>query len=364
MLGPTITPWFPAIYGGGSAPPSVPTFEFTVKTDNAGTSTNVQFTVPTVASGTYDCHVDWGDGNSDDITTWNDAAWTHTYSSAGTYTVKITGASFKGFQFGNTGDKLKFLNVSSWGILVLCTNGAFFGCSNFTSTQAFPASTLDAALTDTVNMFFGCSAFNQDLNSWDVSAVTNMQNTFFGCSAFNQDLDSWDVSAVTIMQSMFYNCSAFNGDISSWNVAAVANMLNMFVGCSTFNGDISSWDVSAVTSMQSMFYNCYAFNQDIGSWDVAAVTDMLAMFNNCSAFDQDLSSWVVSAVTNFTNFMSGVTLSTANYDALLIGWEALDLVDSLSCHFGNSTYSAGAAAAARAAIIADDLWTITDGGPA
>ena len=66
-----------------------------------------------------------------------------------------------------------------------------------------------------------------------------------------------------------------------------------------------------------------------------------------------------------TGFLSNVTLSTANYDALLIGWEAQSVDDDTTPNFGNSTYTGGEeseAAAARQNLIDDHNWTITDGG--
>jgi len=60
---------------------------------------------------------------------------------------------------------------------------------------------------------------------------------------------------------------------------------------------------------------------------------------------------------------SPVTLSTANYDALLIAWAAQSVLSGLAIWFGASEYTGGGtAAAARASLIADDSWTITDGG--
>ena len=40
-------------------------------------------------------------------------------------------------------------------------------------------------------MFFGASAFNQDLSAWDVSAVTDMHGMFRGAIYFNQALSKW-----------------------------------------------------------------------------------------------------------------------------------------------------------------------------
>ena len=67
-------------------------FIMLVKTDNPGTSASNQFTIPVYTlfvTNNYD--VDWGDGNTDlGVTT----SITHTYASAGTYTVKISGLHY------------------------------------------------------------------------------------------------------------------------------------------------------------------------------------------------------------------------------------------------------------------------------
>ena len=66
-----------------------------------------------------------------------------------------------------------------------------------------------------------------------------------------------------------------------------------------------------------------------------------------------------------TYMFNGVTLSTANYDALLIAWDALELWDDVAFHGGSSKYTTCSAASdAREKMIATDgdSWTITDGG--
>jgi len=135
----------------------------------------------------------------------------------------------------------------------------------------------------------------------------------------------------------------------------------MFWLAGAFNQNLGIWNVSSGTNMNLMF-SSGVFNQNIGSWDVGSATVMIKMFESASAFNQNIGSWNVSNVTDMTDMFLNVTLSTANYGALLIGWDALSLQNSVTFHGGNSQYSAGAATTARSNIITGDSWTITDGG--
>jgi hypothetical protein len=61
----------------------------------------------------------------------------------------------------------------------------------------------------------------------------------------------------------------------------------------------------------------------------------------------------------FTN--SG--LSTPQYDAALVNYEAQSVQNNVIIGFGASTYTIGSAAdTARTALANDHSWTITDGG--
>ncbi len=210
-------------------------------------------------------------------------------------------------------------------------------------------------------MFGRAAAFNQDINNWDVSSVPDMSSIFAFASTFNQPLNSWDVSSVTNMTQMFYG-SDFNQDIGDWDVSSVTNMRSMFGYASTFNQPLNNWNVGNVTNMSRMFLGVSDFNKDIGDWDVSSVTNMGYMFSGASAFNQDIGAWDVSSVTDMNDMFLDVTLSIGNYDALLIGWDALELYDGVNFHGGNSKYSPGDAATARASIITNDSWIITDGG--
>ncbi len=408
------------------------------------TMENESITIPTHQHNTYDYTVDWGDGSAPQTGVTGDAM--HTYATADTYTVSISGI-FPRIYFNAAGftinpEAAKILTIVKWGDIVWAAsmNAAFAGCVNLTSTATdVPDLSL---VTDMSNMFAGASAFNGNLSNWDVSNVTNMGFTFnstafngdisnwnvsnvsnmafmfsfnkafdgdisnwdvsnvgnmismfASATAFNRDISNWDVSKVTHMTTMFSNATVFNQDISNWDVSKVTHMGGMFfdatvfnqdisnwdvsnvtdmgamfssfteAGAIAFNGDLSNWDVSKVTNMTTMFKNTRAFNGDISNWDVSNVTDMTNMFFGARAFDGDLGDWDVSGVTSFSSFLEGAELSPGNYDKLLIGWAALDLTDGINIRAGNSRYLSTEAGTARQAILDDDMWMITDGGP-
>lgn len=331
-------------------------FRFTVVT----TGSNETFTLPLVVTGTYNFVVDWGDTNNDTITAWDDAAKTHTYASADTYEISITG-TLKGFSFNNEGDIAKVYDLKEFGILDLGDEGGcFHGCSNLTVSAVDNLVLSSGASLE--NLFAGCSSLTtiSSINSWDVSGINNMEGTFWG-SAFNQDISGWDVSNVTSMLAMFSSNTYFNQDISGWNVSNVTNMTNMFLS-GVFNQDISGWDVSNVTNMTGMFLLNLSFNQDISGWDVSSVTTMNFMFAWGSTFDQNIGPWNITSMVSMANMFASHTLSTSNYNAILIGWEAQAVLNNVTFDGGNSEYDEGPASVARQALIDDHNWTITDGG--
>jgi surface protein len=288
-------------------------FEFTINTANlsTGSSNDNQFQLPLVSSLPLNAIVDWGDGNTDTITTFDQAETLHTYASIGTYTIKITG-TLNGWQFNNTGDRLKMLNIANWGVLNVSVNAGFSGCFNMTCTAT------DAPIITTTSMFY-----------------------------------------------MFRNCNNFNGAINNWNMSNVTNMLGMLQNAISFNQDISHWDVSSVTNMLDMFRNATSFNQDIGNWNVSSVTNMNSMFFLATSFNQDISNWNVSSVTNFANFMLGkssLNYSATNLDAIYNKWSLLSVQPNIVISFGTIKYTSAGQAGRDILTGAPNNWTITDGG--
>ena len=317
------------------------------KTDNAGVSASNQIKLPLSNLGTTNFTVDWGDGTSDEITSYNQPETTHTYSSAGTYEVVING-DCSGFRFLNGGDRLKILEIKNFGVnhIAYSLYAAYRGCSNLTITA-----------TDSLNFYPIPDAFYQ---AFDLcSSLTTIPS-----------IESWDISNAYSLSSMFGNCQNFNQPLNNLNISSVTNLSNMFRSSPNFNQPLNGWDTSSVTDMTNMFLQCSGFNQPLDNWDTSSVTSMVNMFYGSFAqspmtFDQSLASWNITSVTDMTNMFRGMALSTANYDATLIGWAAEAVQSNVPFHGGNSKYTAGGAAeAARNTLINTYGWTITDGGAA
>jgi surface protein len=223
-----------------------------------------------------------------------------------------------------------------------------------------------SSVTNMSGMFYGASAFNQDIGNWNTNKVSDMSLMFYEASTFNQPIGNWNTNNVIDMSFMFHSANTFNQDISGWNTSNVTNMMSMFQSASAFNHDIASdelagsWDTSNVIDMSWMFYNAEAFNQEISNWNTGNVGNMNHMFSNSYNFDQNLGTWDISSLADATDMFANIALSTANYDALLIGWDAQVHLPDVSFSGGNSTYCLGESA--RDHMISVDGWVISDGG--
>ena len=119
-------------------------------------------TLPLVASYSYNCTVDWGDGTPlSTVLSYNSANATHTYTNAGTYNVEIRGTC-EGWSFNSSGDNLKIVQVVYWGDATrfngfkYLENG-FYGCSNLTSLGIGKILVSGAGPTSLMACFQGCA---------------------------------------------------------------------------------------------------------------------------------------------------------------------------------------------------------------
>ena len=322
------------------------TFEVDTNSQTLGSEEEVisdtnQFQLPLVSNGAISMNVDWGDGTSDVITTYNQAETLHTYAASGVYTIKITN-EVRGWRFSDSGDKLKINDISNWGQFTITDTQTFKGCSNMTATAT------DSLIIGTTNLyqtFRNCLLFNGVVNNWNTRGVVDMQQVFLGCNNFNQPINNWNTSSVIYMNYMFANCDNFNQPLNNWNLRSAQSMFGVFYAAHKFNQPLNNWDVSSATEMSYMFFRAYEFNQSLNNWDVSSVTLTLNMFYQAydfnqplsfwdtssfvriegmfayaTNFNQDLGNWNIESVTNMNDVMLGATLGTSNYDSLLTGW--------------------------------------------
>lgn len=357
-------------------------FDFIVNTNNisTGSSTNTQFRLPLVSNGTINFVVDWGDGTSDTITTFNQAQITHTYPSTGIYNIVITG-TIRGWRFNNGGDRLKILNIRNWGTFNMTNDAAFLGCLNLNATAK------DAPIISTtslVNCFRNCRNFNGAIGNWDIKDVVSLENFLLiespNAGKFNRYIGNWNTSKVVNMLNAFANQTKFNQDISTkevivngatytaWDILNVTNMNFAFgigasvVGEGKFNQNIGNWNTSKVTNMQSMFSKQPEFNQDISTkmvtvngvtytaWDTLNVTNMSFMLDGRPSgnFNQNIGNWNTSKVTTMSimfqfqlNFNQDISTKVVTVgDSTYTAWDTLN-VTNMSFMFNSGSGNDG-----------------------
>lgn len=373
----------------------------------------LEYAIPTANSqigitlgGTVNVGVDWGDGS--DIETFTQAVKIlHTYTSAGVKTVTITGTAT---EFGGEGisNENNFLTkVTSWeGLGLKSLSFAFWSAKILTEVPV----TLPPTVTDLSYMFSGAENFNQNISSWNTSAITNMKMMFSGAKKFNQPIGNWNTAAVIDMQLMFDSATEFNQPIGDWNTSSVLFMSEMFqdavnfnqpigtwdtknvlttefmfMGATSFNQPIGDWDLSSVYLIGFMFQDAVSFNQPIGDWDISSVKFMKNMFKNAVAFNQSIDAWKTYSAVYMNNMFEGAVafnqpigswnmsnvqelnsmflnagLCTDNYDATLNGWASQTLKTGVDFDGGLSKYSTLGVDSRNTLI--NKGWSITDSG--
>ena len=274
-----------------------------VDTTKPGSASNT-FVLPIIKAASEVVKIYWGDGTNSTGVNGNN---THVYAAGGVYTVKIESRLFGGIYFNNLGDKAKITKITSFGrgvIRSLATS--FYGCSSLLSI-------------DIGNI---------------VSNGTNAYAMFAYCAALTT-VPLFNLSNCTSTQSMFYECTSLT--------------------------TVPLFDLSKVTDASYMFYHCAALTT-VPLFNLSNCTSTHSMFRQCTALTT-VPLFDLSKVTNATSMFLGVTLTTQSYSDFLINLATLPLQSGVSFHGGNSKYNP-TAATARAYLISNFGWTITDGGAA
>ena len=258
--------------------------------------------------------INWGDGT---VTTGTN---THTYATAGTYTIK----GHIGFgQYDTTGEiktcLIEVKQIATFGQKRLPKSFeiAFKNCNKLTKVTTY-----NLAPIGCYGMFAGCSSLTEivGMDTWDMSKCTSVVDMFNSCSSLTEiiGMDTWDMS----------NCSNINGILQYTGITdatPVYNMLSTFTGSSAdylFRGTkIESIELGRFPSSIKSFSNIAVECTNLKTIDFTGINPNTTTLNRAFRMCQNVTS-IIGA--NTINFNDGVDLSQMFY-ATLTNIEEIDL---------------------------------------
>lgn len=241
-----------------------------------GTTTTNGYKISDFYIDGIDFYIDWGQGSPVYYATSSSSTViTLNATVTGSRTIKIYGGNITNFSMKQQyGVPLQNLYYVMWGNSYTLENISIispaYAPGSFEVPNFIPTTTRTVKI---VSPYFNSTS----ISSWDTTNLTSIK--------------FWDSTV-----SSQYNTTAFNQPIDSWNVSSITDMSNMFTSCNAFNKPINSWNVQNVTTMNGMFMSAFGFNQPLNNWWTKNCSNMGNMFYGASIFDQNLSSWDVHLI--------------------------------------------------------------------
>jgi len=237
----------------------------------------------------------------------------------------------------------------------------------FGQTTDISFDTYDFPATGFFNNLGNCTSFTSMFNSCGYGrGVGNYGKAPNG-------IDGLDSSNCTSMQNMFYRARFDTSiDVSSWDLSKITTLQQFMFGMKgTTTLDFSnSGFTNALTTMSDSFRSTelttVTFGSGTSSNDFSGVTSWARVFNDTDdltslEFPTNMSFASVTS-GGMTNFLTDGTMTDAQYDNLLIRFEATNSVNPGGAWRVNAYYTLGGAGeTARTALIARG-WTFTDLG--
>lgn len=223
-------------------------------------ASNTQITVPVM--GSVDVYIDYGDGTKESITSENP---THTYSNAGTYTIKISGTctSFT----ANTDAQSYITKLKKWGCLE-ATSYQFNNCTKLAGTIPLPHTQSFKNVTSVYQLFRGCTNLTGEIPTdlfKNGTNIVNFREVFMGCSNLTGTIPASlfaNSLKATSFAHVFDGCKKITGQIPSelFKNNLQADYLSCtFKDCSGLTGTIPEdlfKNNTKIYSFNETFENC------------------------------------------------------------------------------------------------------------
>jgi len=313
------------------------------------------YTLPTVDGGVYNCTVEWGDGTTSTITSWNQSEVTHQYPSAGKYRIKISG-QFEGINFHrheelNHHDHLKLLDVISWGD---DSKMDIAGHVSPFNPHGFPNIGSNGIMTSSTGMFCGCKNWNDvsgGAPNWGTCGTAKTRHPdgdgrkfggsalitiFYGNSSLQADISVWTtedrpftgnayrhfqyrprVSDIDTFKANFHwlvgNGNHWQMFANSGVVSAEGNSLLRSNGNSRF--EVSNWKLDSAAPnilWQTTFIGNNNMDPDVSNLVGPNVSSVAYIFNGANSFTgRGLENWDISGIDTNSGNGSGFTSAFA-----------------------------------------------------
>ena len=219
--------------------------------------------------------VNWGDGSAPETYT-TDGLKSHTYASAGTYDVTVTGScvSWSWYGTGTTGALLRAILGLGYDCVFTTSASMFRGCTGLTGS--IPA--LPSTLTSGVRMFYECTNLTGAVPALP-SGLTSGADMFTN-TGLTGSIPALPNSLGTISQ-MFKTCTGLTGSIP----ALPSNLTvgdQAFFGCTGLTGSIPALP-SSLTNGNYMFRNCSKLTGSLPDMDAneGPLENVTLMFAGC-----------------------------------------------------------------------------------
>jgi len=294
--------------------------------------------LPLQTAGTYNFVVDWGDGTTSTITSYDQVEATHTYAEVGDYLVSCEGLlTVWESQLSATAGRL--LSINNIGETGLITLNNFASGHALTLLESVVSVNSDTSAVNNFTFMMGYYAANTIVNIKGLDITGASYANYI--ASYSSTITDVTISGVTIGNS---------GSLRAMTPMS-SNIQNITLDNFTIGTDV---EISGMKSPALTNFSGDVFTAN-------AVASVNRGFIGSTLLDLDISDWNVSALTDCTYLMYGTSFSTVNYDKMLIAWQAKPHMPNVPFHAGTAKYSPGAPSAAKASLEADG-WTFTDGG--
>ena len=289
-----------------------------------------EYKLPSNASGfTPNADVSWGDGVVEAVPATT--APIHSYSSSGTYNVRVVGNWRFGKDNSYGATNAKITDVLRFG--ELGETGGVIGYGGCFRDEDALANTITATDQIYVSNILTANQFFRDLSTATVNVDWFM---------------NWTLPSPLFGRELFNNFKGLTGSFAT--TVAWSNMRSFAQGMSNANPNVTNWDVSSVGDARGAFISATNFTGvGLPGWDVSNMGDMYLLLRGCS-INQDLSSWQFDSMTEgrnmFANQQGGIfncgdtpATSPTSPGNKLLTWNFPIAVNMSSLFSGNSGFN-------------------------